>query len=157
MIAFFRLAEVVPLSRGPLLWSFSAATGGGSLIAFGFAGLLYLSGPPKKDAPPENDMQPYSCTSSRKINSGKVLIDKDIGGRGSGKLLFLLDLSRKVVKTLVLAADFGCSAPFSGQLRLILRYVGRDRRVGCDEFDRLDVVSDVILSRTLISVENSEK
>jgi hypothetical protein len=95
--------------------------------------------------------------SSRKINSGKVLIDKDIGGRGSRKLLFLLDLSRKVVKILSLAADFECSALFLGQLRPIWRYVGRDRRPGCDGFDRLDFVSDVILSRTLISVGNSQK
>ena len=95
--------------------------------------------------------------SSGKINSGKVLMDKDIGGRGSRKLLFLLDLSRKVVKTLNLAANFERSAPFSGQIRPIWRYVGRDRRAGRDEFDRLDVVSDIILSRTLISVENSEK
>ena len=84
-------------------------------------------------------------------------MNKDIGGRGSRKLLFLLDLSRKVVKILSLAADFERSALFSGQLRPMLRYVGRDRRPGCAEFDRLDIVSDVILSRTLISVENSEK
>ena len=84
-------------------------------------------------------------------------MDIDIGGRGSRKLLFPLDLSRKVVKTLSLAANFECSALFSGQLCLIWRYVGRDRRPGCDEFDRLDFASDIILSRTLISVENSEK
>ena len=102
-------------------------------------------------------MQPYGCLSSGKINSGKVLINKDIGGRGSRKLLFPLDLSRKVVKTLSLAADVGCFALFSGQLRPIWRYAGRDRRPGCDEFDWLDAVSDVILSRTLISVGNSGK
>ena len=84
-------------------------------------------------------------------------MDKDISGRGSRKLLSPLDLSRKVVKTLSLAAGFECSALYSGQLRLMLRYVGRDRRPGCDGFDRLDFVSDVILSRTLISVENSGK
>ena len=102
-------------------------------------------------------MQPYGCLSSGKINSGKVLINKDIGGRGSRKLLFLLDLSRKVVKILSLAADFERSALFSGQLCPIWRYVARDRRPGCAEFDWLDVVSPVILSRTLISVEKSEK
>ena len=75
-------------------------------------------------------------------------MNKDIGGRGSRKLLFLLDLSRKVFKTLSLGADFGCFALFSGQLRPIWRYVGRDRRPGCDGFDRLHVISDVILSRT---------
>ena len=84
-------------------------------------------------------------------------MDKDIGGRGSCKLLFLLDLRRKVVKILSLAADFGYSALFSGQLRPIWRYAGRDRRPGCDEFDWLDAVSEIILSRTLISVGNSEK
>ena len=84
-------------------------------------------------------------------------MNKDIGGRGSRKLLFPLDLRCKVVKTLSLAADFGCSALFSGQLRPISRYVCRDRRPGRDEFDRLDFASDIILSRTLISVENSEK
>ena len=56
-------------------------------------------------------------------------MDKDIGGRGYCKPLFLLDLNRKVIKTLSLAADFGCFALFSGQLRLIWRYVGRDRRL----------------------------
>jgi len=126
----------------------------GSPIAFRFAGLLYLSGPQKKSAA-ENDMQPYGCTSSGKINSGKVLINKDIGGRGSRKLLFSLDLRCKVVKILSLAADFRSSALFSGQLSPIWRYVGRDTRPGCGELDRLGVFSDIILSRTSISVENS--
>jgi hypothetical protein len=84
-------------------------------------------------------------------------MNKEIVRRGSCKLLFLLDLKCKVVKTLSLAADVGCFALSSGQLRPISRYVGRDRGPGCDGFDRLDVVSDIILSRTLISVENSEK
>ena len=82
-------------------------------------------------------------------------MNKDIGGRGSRKLLFPLDLRCKVVKTLSLAADFRSSALFSGQLSPIWRYVGRDKRPGCDELDRLGVFSDIILSRTLISVENS--
>ena len=84
-------------------------------------------------------------------------MNKDIGGRGYRKLLFLLNLIRKVVKTLSLVADFGCFALFSGQLCPIWRYVGRDRRPGAVNSFRLDGVSDVILSRTLISVGKSEK
>ena len=68
--------------------------------------------------------------SSGKINFGKVVMDKDIGGRGSGKLLSPLDLTRKVVKTLGLATDFGGFALFSGQFRPIWWYVDRDRRSG---------------------------
>jgi len=59
-------------------------------------------------------MQPYGCMSSRKNKLGKVLMEKDIGGRGSRKLLFLLDLIRKVVKILGLAADFGVLHYFRG-------------------------------------------
>ena len=84
-------------------------------------------------------------------------MDKDIGGRGSCKLLFLLDLRRKVVKILSLAADFGCSALFSGRLRPIWRYVGRDRRAGCDELTGWTLLLTSFFLRTLISVENSEK
>ena len=84
-------------------------------------------------------------------------MDKHISGRGSRKLLSPLDLSRKVVKTLSLAADFGCFALFSWQFRPIWRYVARDRRPGCDEFNWLDVVADIILSLTFISVGNWEK
>jgi hypothetical protein len=84
-------------------------------------------------------------------------MDKDISGRGSRKLLSSLKLSRKVVKTLRLGATFAGFAPSSGQLRPIWRYVDRDKRPRCDEFDRLDVGFDAILTRTLISVGNSEK
>ena len=50
-------------------------------------------------------------------------MDKDIGGRGSRKLLFLLDLRRKVAKTLSLGRILGVlhyfrgnSVPFDGML-----------------------------------------
>jgi len=87
-----------------------------------------------------------------------VLIDKNIGGRGSCKLLVLLGLSRKVVKTLSLAANFGCFALLSGQLCPTWRYVGRDRRRAMNSTGGIDrAVFDVILSRTFISVENSQK
>ena len=53
----------------------------------------------------------------------KVLRNKEIVRRGSCKLLFPLDLSRKVVKTFDLAADLGVlhhfrgnSVPFDGML-----------------------------------------